>query len=131
MRTLSREEVIGRRIADIIISAPDIPVSMSDMSYSHGYLKLDNGLAFDLDAQPVRVADDSVVAGVLRDTKYEQEFRMLLRQMIEDVVLTIDCGCLCVVTGEAVITVVPAQFWVRPCLRQRVEFTHKTEPYWK
>src|SRR5689334_4188277 len=122
MRTICREEVIGRRIADIIISVPDKPVTMSDISYSPGYLKLDSGLAFDLGVQPLQAADDSTVTGVTRDTKYERGFRSLLRQEIEDVVLISDDGCLCVVTEDTVLTVIPAQFWVRPFTYKRADF---------
>jgi hypothetical protein len=130
MHVLLREEVIGRRIVDIIISVPDKPVTMSDMSYSPGYLKLDSGFVFDLSVQPLCVADDSVVTRVTRDARYECEFSALLLQDIENVVSMVDDGCLCVVTSAAVITVVPAQFWVRPCIYKRAEFTYKTEPYW-
>jgi hypothetical protein len=130
MRVLLKEDVVGRRIADIIISVPDKPVTMSDMSYSPGYLKLDSGVVFDLGVQPLCVADDLAVTRVTRDTKYEREFCTLLRQEIEDVVLMIDDGCLCVVTRDAAITVVPAQFWVRPCIYKRTEFRYKTEPFW-
>ena len=134
MQALRRENVVGRRIVDVIVSVPDKPVTMSDMSYSPGYLRLDSGVLFFL-GQPTEPAlhasDEAALTSVTRDTKYEREFRSLLGQEIEDVVLMIDDGSLCVITKEAVITEVPAQFWVRPCIYKRADFTYKTEPYWK
>jgi hypothetical protein len=131
MRVLRREDVVGRRITEIIISVPDKPVTMSDMSHSPGYLKLDSGIVFHLGVQPLQAVDEATLAGVRRDAKYEREFRSLLRQEIEDVVLMVDDGSLCVVTRDSIITEVPAQFWVRPCTYKRAEFTYETEPYWK
>jgi len=134
MRTLRREDIVGRRITDVIVSVPDQPVTMSTMSYSPGYLRLDNGVLFYL-GQPteplLHTSDESALSGLKRDTQYEQEFRALLGQQIEDVVLMVDDGCLCVVTKDLVITEVPAQFWVRPCTYKRADFSFKTEPYWQ
>ena len=48
MNALRRKDFVGRHITDIIISMPDKTVSMSDMSYSAGYLRLDSGILFDL-----------------------------------------------------------------------------------
>ena len=131
---LQRDDVIGRRIVDVIVCVPDKPITMSAMSYSAGYLRLDNGILFYL-GQPtepeLRASDEAALASVTRDAKYEREFRTVLKQEIEDVVLMIDDGSLCVVTKDAVITEVPAQFWVRPCIYKRAEFTYKTERYWK
>src|SRR5262245_38716664 len=90
MRALRREDLVGRRITEIIISVPDKPVTMSDMSYSPGYLKLDSGTVFHLGVQPLQAVDEATLAGVRRDTKYEREFRSLLRQAIEDIVLMVD-----------------------------------------
>ena len=134
MGALQRDDVIGRRIVDVIVSVPDKPVTMSSMSYSPSYLRLDSGVLFYL-GQPTEPAlhasDEVALTSVTRDAKYEREFRSLLKQQIEDVVLMIDDGSLCVVTKDAVITEVPAQFWVRPCIYKRADFTYKTEPYWK
>jgi hypothetical protein len=52
MTTLSRTDVVGRRIVDVIISAPDKPLGMSDMSESRGFLRLDSGITIAIDAQP-------------------------------------------------------------------------------
>jgi hypothetical protein len=130
MHTLRREDVVGRRIIDIVVSVPDKPVSMSDMSYSASYLRLDSGLAFNLGLQPLHAADEAALTGVIRDAKHEREFGALLQQTIEDVVLMVDDGSLCVATRNSIITEVPAQFWVRPWIYKRAEFTYKTEPYW-
>jgi len=134
MDALQRDDVIGRRIVDVIVSVPDKPATMSTMSYSPSYLRLDSGVLFYL-GQPTEPAlyarDEAALANVTRDAKYEREFRSLLGQEIQDVVLMIDDGCLCVVTKDAVITEVPAQFWVRPCIYKRADFAYKTEPYWK
>ena len=134
MRALQRDDVIGRRIVDVIVSVPDKPVTMSTMSYSPGYLRLDSGILFYLGqptAPELHASDEAALTSVMRDAKYEWEFCSLLKQEIEDVVLMIDDGSLCVVTKDAVITEVPAQFWVRPCIYKRADFTYKTEPYWK
>src|SRR5690349_2108963 len=99
MGALQRDDVIGRRIVDVIVSVPDKPVTMSTMSYSPGYLRLDSGVLFYLGqpTEPVLYAsDDAALRSVIRDAKYEREFRSLLRQEIQDVVLMIDDGCLCV-----------------------------------
>jgi hypothetical protein len=78
MRALQRHDVIGRRIADIIVSVPDKPPTMSDMSYSASYLRWDSGIAFHLGLQPLQAADEATVTGVARDTKCEREFRSLI-----------------------------------------------------
>src|SRR5258707_13513430 len=113
MRALQRDDVIGRRIIDVIISVPDKPVTMSTMSYSAGYLRLDSGVLFYL-GQPtepeLHTSDEAALTSVTRDAKYERDFCSLLKQEIEDVVLMVDDGCLCVVRKDSVITEVPAQF---------------------
>jgi hypothetical protein len=133
MRELSPSDVFGARIAEIIISVPDKPISMSDQSFSAGYIRLDNGHVIDLStAAPPLLAHDVGLESVVRDSKYEAEFRRAIGQKIADVVLTTDVGCLCVVTdGGLLITDVPAQFWQRPCLCKRSEFSQATEPLWK
>ena len=65
-----------------------------------------------------------------RDSKSESEFRSVIEQAIVDMVLMTDDGSLCVLTDEFVITVVPAQFWVRPCIYKRDSFIYTTEPFW-
>ena len=133
MRELRRENVIGRRIVEVVIALPDRPVTMSTMSYSASYLRLDSGSLFDLGqpaAPPLHAVDERAVSGLARDPKSEREFRPAILQEIVDVVLMIDDGSLCVLTDEFVITVVPAQFWVRPCLYKRDSFTYTTEPFW-
>ena len=134
MHALSRGDIVGRRITDFIVSVPDKPTTMSGQSYSAGYLRLDNGVLFYLGQPtepPLHACEEAVLAKVTRDAKYEAEFRSILGQEVQDVVLTIDDGCLCVVTKDAVITEVPAQFWVRPCIYSKTDFNFQTEPYWK
>jgi hypothetical protein len=133
MRELSPSDVFGARIADIIISVPDKPVSMSDQSFSVGYIRLNNGHVIALStATPPLLAHDVGLESVVRDSKYEAEFRRAIGQKVTDVVLTTDVGCLCVVTdGDLLITDVPAQFWQRPCIYKRTEFSQATEPFWK
>ena len=79
MDALQRDDVIGRRIVDVIVSVPDKPVTMSTMSYSPGYLRLDSGVLFYL-GQPTEPAlyarDEAALANVTRDAKYEREFRL-------------------------------------------------------
>ena len=134
MRPLERDDIIGRRIVEIIISLPDKPVTMSTMSYSAGYLRLENGVLFYLGQPtqpPLHASDESALRDLARDASYERGFRSLIRQEIVDVILTIDDGCLCVVTDAFVVTEVPAQFWVRPCIYKRDSFTLPTEPFWR
>src|SRR5688572_7949419 len=105
MRALQREEVVGRRIVDVLVSVPDRPVTMSTMSFSSSFLRLDSGSWFDLGqptVPPLYAVDETVLRGVVRDPKCEKEFRPLLQQVIVDVVLTIDDGSLCVLTDEFV-----------------------------
>jgi hypothetical protein len=131
MRELSRQDVVGRRIADIIISVPDEPISMSGMSYSAGYLRLDNGVTFGLGVRPPLIVDDCVTAAVHRSAMHESEFRSLLHQEVEDVVSGVEDGSLYVLTKHMAIVMVPSQFWVRPCLYERTEIIDETEPFWK
>jgi hypothetical protein len=133
MRELSRNDVVGTRIADIIISLPDRPVSMSDQSFSASYVRLDNGHVIDLSTPaPPLFADDRGVSAITRDSKYESEFRQAIGQKISDVLLTTDVGYLCIVTeGDLLITDVPALFWQRPCIYKRAEFSQSTEALWK
>jgi hypothetical protein len=133
MRALQREEVVGRRIVEVVVSVPDRPVTMSTMSYSASYLRLDSGSWFDLGqptVPPLYAVYETVLRGVVRDPKGEKEFRPLLQQVIVDVVLTIDDGSLCVLTDEFVIAVGAGQFWVGPYLAKRASFTDATEPFW-
>jgi hypothetical protein len=134
MRELERDDIIGKRIAEVIISLPDKPITMSTMSYSAGYLRLDSEVVIYLGqpaTPPMRACDEIGLRALARDTTYEKEFRPLIRQKIVDVVLTRDDGCLCILTDEYLITEVPAQFWVRPCLYKRDSFTLPTEPFWQ
>lgn len=133
MRELSSSDVVGARIAEIIISVPDNPVSMSDQSFSASYIRLDNGHVIDLSTVvPPLLAHDVGLESVVRDSMYEAEFRRAIGQKVSEVVVTTDVGCLCFVTdGGLLITDVPAQFWQRPCIFKRAEFSQATEPLWK
>jgi hypothetical protein len=83
-------------------------------------------------ATPPLLAHDVGLESVVRDSKYEAEFRRAIGQKVTDVVLTTDVGCLCVMTdGDLLIADVPAQFWQRPCIYKRAEFSQATEPLWK
>ena len=72
MRALQRDDVIGRRIVDVIVSVPDKPVTMSTMSYSPGYLRLDSGILFYLGqptAPELHASDEAALTSVMRDAK--------------------------------------------------------------
>ena len=43
IRQLEKADVIGKRIVSVIVSMPDKPVTMSNHSYSEGFLQLDTG----------------------------------------------------------------------------------------
>lgn len=132
---LRREDVIGRQIADIVVSVPDKPVSMSGMSASEGYIRLDTGVLINLgeDLECLRACGESRLQGLVRYTEYERdEFRSVIGKRISNVVVACDCALLVFITEDGkFITMVPAQFWIRPCLYDAASFTDETSPLWE
>jgi hypothetical protein len=119
MRQLEKTDVIGKRIADVIVSMPDKPVTMSDQSYSPGYLQLDTGDVINLGAYapPLVSCDEGDFCNLVRDTEYEKEFCPAIGQTIIDLAFPDDTedGSLHVATANGfVITFAASCFWIRP-----------------
>ncbi len=87
MRHLEKADVIGKRIADVIVSVPDKPVTMSDQSHSPGFLRLDTGDIINLGsyAPPLASVQESEIQKLVRDRKYEKNFRPALGQTISEI----------------------------------------------
>ncbi len=134
MCELAREDLIGRRITELVISVPDKPITMSTMSRSTGYLRLDTDVLVPIGhppTLPIRSCAEAAISDLVRDYKYEREFMPVLQQQIRDVVVTRGDGCLCFATDNFLITEVPAQFWIRPCLYKRDQSAPATVPFWR
>ena len=54
---ISQEDIIGKKITDVIILQPDIPVTMSTYSCSDGYLEIEGGYILDLgiSVEPLKI----------------------------------------------------------------------------
>jgi hypothetical protein len=112
MTELLRKDVVGQRIAEIVISVPDKPVTMDGQSFSAGYVRLASGVLIDLcGAAPPLQACPADLQALKRDRAYEAEFRAALGKRISD-------------------TRVPALAWDRPCLHRLADFDLDTEPLW-
>src|ERR1700674_2010685 len=92
MRNLEKIDVIGKRIADVIVSVPNKPVTMSDQSHSPGFLRLDTGDIINLGsyAPPLVCIDDSEIQKLVRDRKYEKDFRPLIGETITELLFPDD-----------------------------------------
>jgi hypothetical protein len=122
-RNLEKPDVIGKRIADVIILKPDIPISMSSQSYSPGFLRLETGEVFDLgsDAPPLLACDEMQFKNAARDTEYENEFRPAIGQIILNLLFPDETeeGSINVITANGyLINSVAAVFWTRPCINK-------------
>ncbi|MDB6024232.1 MAG: hypothetical protein JWM68_455 [Verrucomicrobiales bacterium] len=122
MRQLEKSEVIGRRVVDIIVSTPDKPVTMLDQSYSAGFLRLDSGDLINLGAYapPLIACDEKDVRDLMRDKKYEKEFRPAIDQKIVELILpgeTEDDDIRITTANGFVITFAASCFWIRPCIQ--------------
>lgn len=126
MRELRREDVIGVRIAEVLVTMPDIPVSMDDHSYSAGYIRLENGIVIDFDSSRTSLQGyDGSLDALVRDSNYEAKFReaawlfkslmFFLRQTLTSLVLLLLRGYLSPRS--------PALFWNRLCICKRSEFS--------
>ena len=132
--TLGPQDILGQRISEVVISKPDRPVSMTDMSTSVGYLRLENGIIIDIGATnpPLPKVTDIPFPDAGRDKEYEKEFQALVGQRIADVRVTTELGLVCIFTENSlVVTEVPAQFWVRPCLYSKGTLDVETERLWE
>ena len=121
MRSLNKTDVIGKRIAEVIISMPDIPVTMSTHSYSAGFLRLNTGEIIDLRIcePPLLACEERDVCEIVRDRKYEKEFRPAIGETIIAVTLPDEKedGDLEIITANGfVITYAASPFWNRPVI---------------
>jgi hypothetical protein len=107
---------------------------MSTVSHSTGYLRLDTDVLVAIGhppTLPIRACDEAAISDLVRDSKYEKQFRPVIQQQITDVVVTRDDDCLCFATDNFLITEVLAQFWIRPCLYKRDKLAPATVPFWR
>jgi hypothetical protein len=116
-------DVIGKRVADVILSIPDKPVTMSDQSDSPGFLRLDTGDIIDLGAYapPLVTVEEGEIQRVVRDLKYEEDFRPVIGQAITDLLYPDETeeGSIHVRTANGfIITFAASCFWIRPCIEQ-------------
>ena len=124
MHQLEKSDVIGRRIVEIIVSKPNIPVSMSGQSYSEGFLRLDTGHLIDLgDSElPLIACDESEVRNLKRDRKTEREFRRAINRTIVEMTMPTDEDDECVMrittSNGFVIRFSLGLFWIRPIIRR-------------
>lgn len=126
MRHLEKTDLIGRRIADMIVSVPDRPVSMSDQSHSPGFLRLDTGDIINLGsyAPPLVSVEESEIQKLVRDRKYEADFRPVIGQAITDLLFPDDTedGSIHVTTANGfVISFAASCFWIRPVIERLKE----------
>ncbi len=125
MRNLEKTDVIGRCIADVMVSVPDKPVTMSDQSHSPGFLRLDTGDIINLGsyAPPLVSVEESEIQKLVRDRKYEKDFRPLIGQTITEVLFPDDTtdGSIRITTANGfVLSFAASCFWIRPVI-ERVE----------
>jgi hypothetical protein len=124
MRNLEKADVIGKRIADVIVSVPDKPVTMSDQSHSPGFLLLDTGDIINLGsyAPPLVSAEQREVQRLVRDRKYEKNFRSAIGQTINELLFpdeTEDGDSIRVTTANGfVISFAASCFWIRPVIER-------------
>ena len=119
MRQLEKCEVIGRRIVDIIVSLPDRPVTMSDQSYSNGFLRLDSGYLINLGSDAPLACDESEVRDLIRDKETEREFGPAIGQEIVGVILPEerdDWDIRITTANGFVISFALGLFWIRPII---------------
>jgi hypothetical protein len=121
MRQLEKSEVVGRQIVDIIVSVPDKPVTMSDQSYSAGFLRLDSGHLINIGdwAPPLLVCDEAEIHNLRRDKDTEKEFRPAIGQKIIGVTLpdeAEDGGIRITTENGFYISFTPGLFWIRPSI---------------
>ena len=118
MRHIEKADIIGKHIVDIYVSCPD---KSPDQSYSAGFLRLENDvfIALGAYAPPLVAYDDSCVRDMVRDTKYEKEFKPAIGHKIAAVAYPDETvqGDLTITTDNGfAIALVASCFWVRPCI---------------
>ena len=124
LRSIEKADVIGKKIAEIIVSLPDKPVTMSDQSFSRGFLRLNTGEIIDLGsyAPPLIVIPEIEVQKVIRDAKYEAEFQPAIGPVITELLFPDETedGSIHVGTANGfLITFGASCFWIRPCIERR------------
>ncbi len=123
MRHLEKTDVIGKRIADLIVSVPDKPVTMSDQSHSPGFLRLETGDIINLGsyAPPLASVEESDVQKLVRDHKYEKDFRPVIGQTISDLLFPDETedGSIRVTTANGfMVSFAASCFWIRPVIEK-------------
>jgi hypothetical protein len=127
MKLLSKNDVVGRCIVEVAVTLPDKPVSMSDQSYSRGFVKLDSGDVIAIDAPDPLVSSDAQLSAMLRDTEHERTFQPVIGRTVKDLLLSDEfCGICIVVDSGEVIASVPGLLWIAPFLHKRGDFPFPT-----
>jgi hypothetical protein len=128
MQLLTRHDVVGRRLAEVIISQPDKPVSDEDQSYSSGYVRLDSGVLIELDSSEAPRALDLVrLRHLARDSEHERSFQPAIGQKVVDLLRSDEHAGICVLLESgSVIAFVPGRCWIAPSLLKRDEFPLST-----
>ncbi len=96
---------------------------MSDQSHSPGFLRLDTGDIINLGscAPPLVSVEESDIQKLVRDRKYEKDFRPVIGQTISDLLLPdeTDDGSIRVTTANGFIVSFAAScFWIRPVIEK-------------
>ncbi len=104
---------------------------MSDMSCSEGFVRLENGVLIDLDSPPpLHAIEDERMQAKVRDEIYEKEFQGAIGRRVVDV--RFDHSLLYILIEEGwMISILPAQFWVRPCLERDEAINPDARSVWQ
>jgi len=129
MKALEMNEVVGRRIVDVVISKPDKPVSMAGSSESKCYLQLDSGLVLQLDGRVLKPFENAELPSITRDRETEAEFVEIVGEKIVDVVHD-GMVVYVVVKGGLSMSTGLGQFWTRPYLDRSPSYYEEPKSIW-
>ena len=129
MKALEMNDVVGRRIVDVMISKPDKPVGMSGTSESKCYFQLDSGLVLQLDGRQLKPVDNAKLLAIARDRETEAEFIEIVGEKIVDVVCD-GMVIYVVVKGRLSMSTGLGQFWTRPYLDRSPSYYEEPKSIW-
>ena len=124
---INRNDILGKKITEVIILQPDKPVTMSTYSYSEGYLEIEGGFILDLGSsvEPLKILNICEVKDKVRDTRYESEFKKVIGERIVDIQLPDLEGddlyyvTIIVSTEKHRLFYSISQFWNRPVIEEK------------
>jgi len=124
---ISQKDIIGKKITDVIILQPDIPVTMSTYSCTDSYLEIDGRFTLDLgtSVEPLKFLNSCEVKDKARDTRYESEFKKVIGERMVDIQFPdLDGDDLCYVTiivstEKHRLYYSISQFWNRPVIEEK------------